>query len=70
MEYTKTILKYIKYLKKLVILLLERKMIELEQEELLVGITDLFPYSALFKQELVPGFVYEVHESACTLGVL
>lgn len=52
------------------ILLLERKMIELEQEELLVGITDLFPYSALFKQELVPGFMYEVHESACTLGVL
>lgn len=45
-------------------------MIELEQEELLVGITDLFPYSALFKQELVPGLVYEVHESACTLGVL
>lgn len=39
------------------LLLLERKIIELEQEELLVGITDLFPYSALFKRGLVPGFM-------------
>lgn len=36
-------------------LLLERKMIELEQEGYLVGMIDLFPYPALFKQALVTG---------------
>lgn len=54
------------------LLLLKRKRIELEleQEGLLVGIIDLFPCPALFKQGLLLGvcLVYKVR-GMCTLGL-
>lgn len=52
------------------LLLLDRKMMQLEQEGLLVGIIDIFPYPALFKQGLLCGvcLVYELH-GTCTLGL-